>query len=213
MNLQKYMNGFDLTCRLFVIKKIQEQYIFSAPDMIIEILSQTMAQKDKIDKFNLYEKNGVKEYWLVDPTYELIEVYFIQDRNYGKRGIYTKEQKVKVGIFEDLYIDLIVDIPINPEQSFMPLFVVLKDGAKLTEDLKQQINQIIRTNCSPRHVPNEIIQINELPKTLNGKKIEVPIKKILMGNAVEESVNIGSIMNPESIEFFVTYRENLDKMK
>lgn len=213
MNLQKYMNGFDLTCRLFVIKKIQEQYIFSAPDMIIEILSQTTAQKDKIDKFNLYEKNGVKEYWLVDPTYELIEVYFIQDRNYGKRGIYTKEQKVKVGIFEDLYIDLIVDIPINPEQSFMPLFVVLKDGAKLTEDLKQKINQIIRTNCSPRHVPNEIIQINELPKTLNGKKIEVPIKKILMGNAVEESVNIGSIMNPESIEFFVTYRENLDKMK
>ncbi|RKQ30372.1 acetoacetate--CoA ligase [Oceanobacillus halophilus] len=104
---------------------------------------------------------------------------------------------------------LIVDIPISPEQSYMPLFVVLRDGTEITDELKTKINQNIRQNCSPRHIPNEIVKVQELPKTLNGKKIEVPIKKILMGVPKEEAVNIGSLLNPESISYFVAFKEKL----
>ncbi|WP_067726921.1 acetoacetate--CoA ligase [Oceanobacillus damuensis] len=105
---------------------------------------------------------------------------------------------------------LILDIPISPEQSFMLLFVVLQDGVKITDDLKTRIKQTIRQNCSPRHIPNKIIKVEDLPKTLNGKKIEVPIKKILMGVPKEEAVNIDSLLNPESIQLFVEFKETLE---
>lgn len=104
---------------------------------------------------------------------------------------------------------LVVDIPITSEKSYMPLFAVLKEGEELTNDLKTRINKAIRENCSPRHVPNDIFQVKELPKTLNGKKIEVPIKKILMGNPVEEAVNMGSLLNPDSLEYFVEFYKNM----
>ncbi|MCM3764409.1 acetoacetate--CoA ligase [Neobacillus niacini] len=105
---------------------------------------------------------------------------------------------------------LVVDIPISSEQSYMPLFVVMREGAALTEDVKSRINQVIRQNCSPRHVPNEIFPVEELPKTLNGKKLEVPIKKILMGTPVEKAVNIGSLANPDTIQYFVEFEKNMN---
>jgi acetoacetyl-CoA synthetase len=103
---------------------------------------------------------------------------------------------------------LVVDIPITSEQSYMPLFVMLKEGAQLTDDVKKRINQVIRQNCSPRHVPNEIFAVTELPKTLNGKKLEVPIKKILMGTPAEKAVNLGSMANPESLQYFIKFKIN-----
>lgn len=105
---------------------------------------------------------------------------------------------------------LVVDIPISSEQSYMPLFVVMREGAALTEDVKSRINQVIRQSCSPRHVPNEIFPVEELPKTLNGKKLEVPIKKILMGTPVEKAVNIGSLANPDTIQYFVEFEKNMN---
>lgn len=105
---------------------------------------------------------------------------------------------------------LIVDIPISTEQSYMPLFIVLKEGFSITDELKTRINQSIRQNCSPRHVPNEILTVNELPKTLNGKKLEVPIKKILMGVPIEQAVNLGSLNNPETLDYFVEFKKLLE---
>ncbi|OLS40387.1 acetoacetate--CoA ligase [Bacillus sp. MRMR6] len=103
---------------------------------------------------------------------------------------------------------LVVDVPITGEKSYMPLFVVLKE--ELSDDIKTQINRAIRQGCSPRHVPNGIFSVRELPKTLNGKKLEVPIKKILMGAPVESAVNTGSLLNPQSLQFFVEFRGNME---
>ncbi|XJZ25726.1 acetoacetate--CoA ligase [Bacillota bacterium Lsc_1132] len=104
---------------------------------------------------------------------------------------------------------LVVDVPITKEQSYMPLFVVLKEGSELSEDVNNRINLTIRQNCSPRHVPNEIFQVKELPKTLSGKKLEVPIKKILMGNPVEKAVNPGSLANPDTLKYFIEFEKNI----
>lgn len=98
---------------------------------------------------------------------------------------------------------LIVDITIGNDQSYMPLFVVLKEGKEMTDELKKRINQEIRQSCSPRHVPNEIFLVKDLPRTLNGKKLEVPIKKILMGMPAEKAVNFGSVANPDSLAYFM----------
>jgi len=93
----------------------------------------------------------------------------------------------------------------------MPLFVVLRQGAELTESLKKKINTKIRRTLSPRHVPDEIYTIADVPRTLNGKKLEVPVKKILSGIAVEKAVNVDSMGNPQSIQFFVELAEKLNK--
>ena len=85
----------------------------------------------------------------------------------------------------------------------MPLFIVLKDGIELGEDLKKKINTKIRSTLSPRHVPDEIYAISDVPRTLNAKKLEVPVKKILTGVPLENAVNVDSMANPDSIGFFV----------
>ena len=91
----------------------------------------------------------------------------------------------------------------------MPFFVVLKDGVALDEDLKKKINTKIRSTLSPRHVPDEIYATRAVPRTLNAKKLEVPVKKILSGVPVGKAVNIDSMSNPESIRFFVELAKKL----
>ena len=88
---------------------------------------------------------------------------------------------------------------------YMPLFVVLQEGVPLDDALKNTISQRIREQVSPSHVPDEIVAVPEVPRTLNGKKLEVPVKKLLLGVPIEKAVNIDSISNPSAIEFFITF--------
>jgi acetoacetyl-CoA synthetase len=88
---------------------------------------------------------------------------------------------------------------------YMPLFVVMKENHSLTAEIKDTIKRTLRSTYSPRHVPDEIIAVNDIPYTISGKKMEMPVKKILMGKPLEQSVNAGSVKNPESLEFFKTF--------
>ncbi|WP_053363397.1 acetoacetate--CoA ligase [Bacillus sp. FJAT-27251] len=129
--------------------------------------------------------------------------------NRGGIRMGTSEIYSALEVIPTVIDSLIVDIPLSSEESFMPLFVVLKEGFRLSEELKSEIYKTIRQNCSPRHVPNQIFEVKALPKTLNGKKIEVPIKKILMGVALEQAVNSDSLLNPETLQYFVEFRKNM----
>jgi acetoacetyl-CoA synthetase len=105
----------------------------------------------------------------------------------------------------DAIVDaLVVDIPRDGE-GWMPLFVVLRDDEQLTDDLTAEIRRRVREDCSPRHVPNEIIAITEVPRTLSGKVLELPVKRILMGTPPEDAASRDSLANPESLDFFVDY--------
>ncbi|MAM25775.1 MAG: acetoacetate--CoA ligase, partial [Rhodobacteraceae bacterium] len=84
-------------------------------------------------------------------------------------------------------------------------FVVLAEGQTLDAALKDKINGAIRRDVSARFVPNEILQIKEVPRTLSGKKLEVPVKKLLLGGDPERVVNRDSMANPDSFDFFVDY--------
>ena len=98
---------------------------------------------------------------------------------------------------------LIVGFEGRDGQYHMPLFVVLNEGVELTDALKKKINISIRNALSPRHIPDNIFAISEVPHTLNGKKLEVPVKKILAGFPPEKAVNRDSMANPETITYFV----------
>jgi acetoacetyl-CoA synthetase len=98
---------------------------------------------------------------------------------------------------------LVIDVPREGTDGWMPLFVVLREGAELDDALEKEIRQRIREDCSPRHVPDEIRQIDEVPRTLSGKALEVPVKRILMGTPPEKAASRESLANPDALDYFV----------
>ncbi len=98
---------------------------------------------------------------------------------------------------------LVIDVPKPGTEGWMPLFVVLREGESLDEDLIQRIRVRVREDCSPRHVPDEIRQITEVPRTLSGKVLEVPVKRILTGTPVDQAASRESLANPAALDYFV----------
>jgi acetoacetyl-CoA synthetase len=98
---------------------------------------------------------------------------------------------------------LVIDLPKEGTAGWMPLFVVLRDGVSLSEDLVAAVKRRIREDCSPRHVPDEVRQIAQVPRTLSGKVLEVPVKRILTGTPAEEAASRESLANPEALDYFV----------
>ncbi len=104
---------------------------------------------------------------------------------------------------QDVVDALVVDLPREGTDGWMPLFVVLREGASLDDSLVDAIRRRVREDCSPRHVPDEIRQIAEVPRTLSGKVLEVPVKRILMGSPAAEAASRESLANPEALDVFV----------
>jgi acetoacetyl-CoA synthetase len=100
---------------------------------------------------------------------------------------------------------LVVNLDLPGGRFFMPLFVVLRDGLQLDAALQDKIRQALREQSSPRHVPDKIYQIEAVPMTLTGKKLEVPVRKILMGQAAEAVASRDAMANPASLDYFVDY--------
>jgi acetoacetyl-CoA synthetase len=98
---------------------------------------------------------------------------------------------------------LVIDMPKTGTEGWMPLFVVLGDGVTLNDELVATIRRRIREDCSPRHVPDEIVQIDEVPRTLSGKVLEVPVKRILMGVPPSQAASRESLANPAALDYFV----------
>ncbi len=98
---------------------------------------------------------------------------------------------------------LVVDLPREGTDGWIALFVVLREGAELNDDLRKRVAKEIRSRCSPRHVPDELTVIAEVPRTLSGKVMEVPVKRILMGADPEKVVSKGSMKDPATLEPFI----------
>jgi acetoacetyl-CoA synthetase len=98
---------------------------------------------------------------------------------------------------------LIIGVEMAGGKYYLPLFVVLRENVVLDDALKARIKHALRTNVSPHHVPDEILAISEVPRTLSGKKLEVPVKKLLLGMPIEKAVSAGAMSNPQSIQYFV----------
>ena len=100
---------------------------------------------------------------------------------------------------------LVDDLEFFDRDSLMPLFLVLMPGIKLNDALKEKINFIIKVQLSRNFLHDEIIEIKEVPRTLSGKKLWVPIKKLLLGSNSEKVVNREAMANPDGLNFFVDY--------
>jgi len=130
---------------------------------------------------------------------------------YGRSDSTLKRGGVRMGTSEfyrvvaeipEVLDSLVVDLGGLGSEEALLLFVVLKDGAVLDDGVKRRINQALRSQLSPRHVPNEIWAVPQIPTTLNGKKLEVPVKRILTGTPVDRAVSWGAVANPDGLRFF-----------
>jgi acetoacetyl-CoA synthetase len=93
--------------------------------------------------------------------------------------------------------------------AFMPLFVKTRADAPLDDAQRAAIRQAIRAQFTPRHVPDDIIQAPDIPMTLTGKKLEVPVRRILAGVSLDKAANVNAVANPESLRFFAEYAKSL----
>ena len=106
---------------------------------------------------------------------------------------------------DEILDSLVVDLEYLGRDSFMPLFVVLREGVAFDEALKDRIRSAIRASVGPRYLPDDIVQIPEVPRTLSGKKLEVPVKKLLLGVDGAKAVNRDSMANPRAFDAFEAY--------
>jgi acetoacetyl-CoA synthetase len=130
-------------------------------------------------------------------------IYGRSDSTINRGGVRmgTSEIYRAVEAVPEVTDSLVVDIRKDGED-FMPLFVVLEEDAELDDDLIDRIKKSIRDTTSPRHVPDEILSVPDVPRTLNGKKLEVPVKKILAGTPPEEAASRDSLSNPDTLDDF-----------
>ena len=131
-------------------------------------------------------------------------IYGRSDSTINRGGIRmgTSEIYRAVLSIDEILDALVVDVPRDGEENWMPLFVVLAEGAELDDDLTKRIARAVREQCSPRHVPNEVTAIAEVPRTLSGKVLEVPVKRILMGTPPEKAASRESLANPAALDYF-----------
>ncbi|SIT49576.1 Acetyl-coenzyme A synthetase 1 [Paraburkholderia piptadeniae] len=134
-------------------------------------------------------------------------IYGRSDATINRYGIRmgTSELYRAVEDLPEVMDSMVVDLEYLGRESYMPLFVVLRPGVELTAELTKTIRDRIRVALSARHVPNEVFQVAAIPLTLSGKKMELPIKKLLLGQSLEKVANPDSMANPESLQWFAAF--------
>ena len=115
----------------------------------------------------------------------------------------TSELYSAVEALPEVMDSMVVDLEYLGKESYMPLFVVLREGAQLDDALKARLNNAIKVALSPRFIPNEIFQVAEIPRTLSGKKQELPIKKLMLGQPLDKVVNKDAMANPGCLDWYV----------
>jgi acetoacetyl-CoA synthetase len=131
-------------------------------------------------------------------------IYGRSDSTINRAGIRmgTSEIYRAVLSLEEIVDALVVDVPRAGTEGWMPLFIVLREGAEPNDELRKEIAKRVRAQCSPRHVPDEVFVIEAVPRTLSGKVLEVPVKRILMGTPAAQAASRDSLANPAALDYF-----------
>jgi len=174
------------------------------PSMPVFLWGDEDGSRYRASYFDLYPGIWRHGDWIEITSRGTAVIYGRSDSTINRGGIRmgTSEIYRAVADVPDVLDSLVVDVPRPGTEGWMPLFVVLREGANLDDELVGEIKRRIRERCSPRHVPNDVFQIAEVPRTLSGKVLEVPVKRILMGEAPEKAASRDSLANPRALDYF-----------
>ena len=145
--------------------------------------------------------------WLKITARGTCVIYGRSDATINRHGLRmgTSELYAAVEALPEVMDSLVVDLEMLGRESFMPLFVVLREGLVLDGELERRLRDAIKTSLSPRFLPNAIVQVDAVPRTLSGKKQELPIKKLLLGQPLHKVVNPDAMANPECLPWYEAY--------
>jgi acetoacetyl-CoA synthetase len=132
-------------------------------------------------------------------------IYGRSDSTINRQGVRMGTSEIYRAVLaqEEVVDALVIDVPRPGSENWMPLFVVLGEDAQLDDELVARIKRRVREDCSPRHVPDDVVAVAAVPRTLSGKVLEVPVKRILMGTPAEQAASRDSLANPEALDAFV----------
>ncbi|HEV3387904.1 MAG TPA: acetoacetate--CoA ligase [Solirubrobacteraceae bacterium] len=175
------------------------------PSMPVFFWGDDSGERYRDSYFSVYPGVWRHGDWIEITSRETAVIYGRSDSTINRGGVRMGTSEIYRAVLgvDDVIDALVVDVPREGAEAWMPLFVVLREGQSLSDDLITDIRRRVREDCSPRHVPDEIRQIDEVPRTLSGKVLEVPVKRILMGTPVEQAASRESLANPEALDYFV----------
>ena len=185
------------------------------PSMPIYFWNDPEGKRYQESYFEMYPGIWRHGDWIMITNRGSAVIYGRSDSTINRQGIRmgsSEIYRIVEGIPEVLD-SLIVGVELPGGKYYMPLFVVLRDGVTLDDALKAKIKESLRKGISPHHVPDEVIAVPEVPRTLSGKKLEVPVKKLFMGAPVEKAASADAMSNPESIGYFVEFADKVNAMR
>jgi acetoacetyl-CoA synthetase len=177
------------------------------PSMPLYFLNDVGNARYLSSYFDMYKGVWRHGDWLKIGTDGGCIIYGRSDATINRAGLRmgTSEIYSAVEALPEVLNSMVVDLEYLGRESYMPLFVVLKGGVVLDAPLRAALNDAIRQKLSPRFVPNDIFQVPEIPRTLSGKKQELPIKKLLLGQPLEKVVNKEAMANPACLDWYVAF--------
>jgi acetoacetyl-CoA synthetase len=181
------------------------------PSMPVRFLNDPDGSKLHESYFAVYPDTWRHGDWLKITERGTCVIYGRSDSTLNRSGVRmgTSEFYRVVEEVPEVLDSLVVDTSMLGTEGKLLLFVVLREGAVLDDGLRKRIATRIREDLSPRHVPDEAYAIAEVPRTLNGKKLEVPVKKILNGVAPEQAVSRDALGNPQALDTFIALAAKL----
>lgn len=175
------------------------------PSMPIFFWNDPGGERYKESYFTMFNHTWRHGDWIKITEHGSCVIYGRSDSTINRSGIRTGTSDFYnvIETLDEILDSLVVDISTrNSDNEQLLLFIVLKQGQLLDEPLKKRIRDTLRRDISPRHAPDKIYSIKLVPKTLNGKKLEVPVKKILSGVKIDDAVSIDAVANPEALTIF-----------
>lgn len=214
-----FIQSRALACALFAYSEDGKKLTGSLGEMVIEKPMPSMPiyfwnddnkERYKSSYFEDFEGKWRHGDWIKIEENGSLIIQGRSDATLNRNGIRIGTAEIynvlnKIPTIKD---SLILNLEQNDGEDIMPLFVVLNDGA-LTDEIQKNIKQELKTQCSPRHVPSVIYAVPDIPYTLSGKKMEVPIKKAFMKMDVQKSMNRDAIRNPAAMDYFVALAKKL----
>ena len=181
------------------------------PSMPVSFWKDDNFEKYNASYFEMYPSVWRHGDWVKITERQSLIIYGRSDATLNRQGVRigTAEIYRVLDTLTELKDALIVNLELKGGEHFMPLFVVCTEGGVLDDNLKSKIKKSLREAYSPRHVPDDIIAIPDIPYTISGKKLEAPVKKILMGVPLSKAANLGSVRNPKSLDFFVDFASKI----
>jgi len=171
------------------------------PSMPLFFWNDPDGERYRASYFDMYPGVWRHGDWIKITSRDTAVIYGRSDSTINRGGVRmgTSEIYSAVEGVEQVLDSLVVDVGER-----MLLFVVVRDEVALDEELEREIRRRVREHCSPRHVPDAIYEIAEVPRTLSNKKLEVPVKRILLGGDPDKAASRDSLANPAALDWFVS---------